>query len=453
MTDSAANVARVEHRDLLSALFEEGVAAVGPGPLTEAAIAGLPLHTGQRVHVFALGKASRAMATAACTRLHRSLARVMGGLVVTPVSDDASAIPPLDVIAGDHPHPGDRSLAAARSLGECAAGLTGDDVALVLLSGGTSSLVAAPVNGVAPADLRHLFALVDRAGLPIGEMNVVRKRLTRWGAGRLALALAPARTHVLAMSDVAGDDLADIGSGPCAPDRCTVADVVGLLRAAGLLERVPPAVRHYLEAVRRGDIPETPKPAHRAFARVTSAVIGTNRLAVDAIIAAGAARGRSLERADRTLAGDAAACGAEIAQLLLSMARDGVRGGIVWGGETIVVRQGADAVAADGAGGTSLGGRCQELALAAARVLAGAGDAGRRVTLLAAGTDGRDGPTDAAGAFADATVWPAIVAAGVDPARALRQHDSYHALHAAGALLRRGPTGTNVMDVVIGLVE
>jgi hydroxypyruvate reductase len=199
--------------------------------------------------------------------------------------------------------------------------------------------------------------------------------------------------------------------------------------------------------VQRGASPETPKPAHPAFSRVATRIIASNRLAVEAAVAGGRALSVAAEAAAEPIGGDAARCGVMLAETLMARAERGLEGCVVWGGETTVRLATAEARA------PVSGGRCQELALAAARRLAAGGDVARRVSLLAAGTDGRDGPTDAAGAFADAAVWSAITRSGRDPERALARHDSYAALDAGGALLRRGLTGTNVMDVVIGLVE
>jgi hydroxypyruvate reductase len=252
---------------------------------------------------------------------------------------------------------------------------------------------------------------------------------------------------VLVISDVPGDDVADVASGPCAPDPLTVDDVLTLLRESALLSRLPNALREHLEAVRLGAVAETPKPEHPAFRGVTTRVIGSNRLAVEAAVAH--ARALGLQAAvGEPLTGEAARCGETIVEALLARAHAGAAGIVVWGGETTVHR--ATTPAVDGAAG--MGGRCQELALSAARRLARGGAAARRIELLAAGTDGRDGPTDAAGAFADAGVWDAIARAGGDGSRALERHDSYGALDLGGALFRRGPTGTNVMDLVIGLV-
>jgi hydroxypyruvate reductase len=200
--------------------------------------------------------------------------------------------------------------------------------------------------------------------------------------------------------------------------------------------------------VRTGRLPETPKPHDAAFAQVQTQVIASNALAIESAVARAHQLGYPAERGGSALAGEAAACGDALAHILAERAGSGWHGCLVWGGETTVRRSTGTQQSESG-----LGGRCQELALAAARRLAGSGHAARRVTLLAAGTDGRDGPTDAAGAFADADVWRAITRSGHDPERALAQHRSHPALDAAGALLRVPHTGTNVMDVVIGVVE
>lgn len=384
------------------------------------------------------------MAASAVAQLQRSLHMIAGGVIVAPESAP-SPHATIAALRGDHPVPGRNSFTAAQRVGEAAAAKRGDDISVVLVSGGTSSLTAAPLRGMCESDVVQLFDILLGSGLDLRAMNMVRKRFTRWGAGRLAIALAPARTHVLVMSDVPGDDPADIGSGPCTPDTHTVRDVVDVLRDAGLLSRIPSAMREHLTAVSRGIVPETPKASHPAFAHVSTRVIGSNGLALDAVVRRARAMALSAEAVVAPLTGDASRCGTAIAESLLARATSGERGCLVWGGETTVRLTGADA--------TARGGRCQELALAASRRLAEEGGAARRVTMLAAGTDGRDGPTDAAGAFADAAVWNEIARSGRDPERALTRHDSYSALDAVGALLRRGLTGTNVMDVVIGVVE
>jgi hydroxypyruvate reductase len=434
---------RPRGRLLLTALYDAAVGGADPGPLTAAAVQQLEAPTSGRVWLFAVGKAAAPMAASAVAELRRSLREIAGGVIVAP-EPGASPFPTVASVVGDHPLPARNSFTAAQRVGETTARVRSGDSVIVLLSGGTSSLIAAPLRGFAESDLRQLFERLMSSGLDIHAMNAVRKRFSRWGAGRLAVALAPARSHVLVMSDVPGDDPASVGSGPCSPDPFTVREVVALLDRVGLRERIAPAMRDYLTGVVRGLVPETPKASHPAFAHVTTRVIGTNHLA----LSAAAARARELaviaEAAPMPLQGEAASCGTRIAQSLLQRAAREETGCLLWGGETTVKMSDAPAAA---------GGRCQELALAASRALAGGGEPARRITLLAAGTDGRDGPTDAAGAFADAGVWRAIEQSGRDPERSLARHEAYAALDAAGALLRRRPTGTNVMDVVIGLIE
>lgn len=403
------------------------------------------------------------MASAAFESLQRGLNAIAGGVIVSP--DLApSPCPTVVSLRGDHPLPGRHSFTAAHRIGETAAGMRSDDVAVVLLSGGASSLIAAPLRGMSESDLGHLFELLMGSGLDIRAMNAVRKRFLRWGAGRLALALAPARTHVLVISDVPGDDPADIGSGPCTPDARSVREVVEILHGAGLHQRISLAMREHLRGVSRGIIPETPKSTHPAFAHVGTRVIGANYLALDAAVSRARELAVPAELVREQLTHEAARCGAAIAESLLQRAHRDLVGCVVWGGETTVtLSSSAHSYAGAGRIGSvaqhlpvglpSTGGRCQELALAAARTLAAGGPSARRISILAAGTDGRDGPTDAAGAFADASVWSAIARSGRDPELALARHESYAALDAAGALLYRGPTGTNVMDVVIGVVE
>lgn len=396
--------------------------------------------------MFAFGKAAQPMASAAVATLLKSLKSIVGGVIVSP-EGGAPPYPTLIALRGDHPIPGRGSFAAAAKIGEVTSGRRGNDVAIVLISGGTSSLIGAPLRGMSESDFIDLYRMLLGSGLDIAAMNAVRKRFSRWAAGRLALALAPAATHCLAMSDVPNDDLSVIGSGPCVPDTTTVKDVTSILQRANLLSRIPQTYRDYLAGVSRGTTPETPTVAHPAFAHVTARVIGNTQLAVEG--AATAAREHSLT-ADviaQRLTGEAARAGEAIARELLAIRARGVRDHCsIWGGETTVT------LAAGSIGPSSAGGRCQELALAAARVLHEAGEAANGINVLAAGTDGRDGATDAAGAIIDGATWSDIAKAGRDPAQALSSHESFAALQLANALIPRRETGTNVNDVVIGMV-
>ena len=386
------------------------------------------------------------MASAAVTFLGGRGISPAGGIIVAP-AQSTPPHPDLLCVQGDHPEPGPGSQAASDALARVAAQVQPTDQVWVLLSGGTTSLIGAPEAGLTSAELANIYSLLLGSGLDITAMNRIRKRFSRWGGGKLARALAPATVRVFVVSDVIGDDLASIGSGPCVPDPSTATEVRALLEEADLWNRIPERARNLVRSAESGQTPETPKPGAAIFAQVTHELIASNSLALDA--AASRARELGIVPAVQyvPISGEASRVGRELATSLLdNCARQQSpqlksSAGLcwVWGGETTVTL-------GDGAAG--LGGRCQELALAAAKVLSGSA-AG--AALLAAGTDGRDGPTDAAGAVVDSRTWRAIKEAGRDPARDLKAHDAYTSLDSAGALLRPGLTGTNVMDVMIGL--
>jgi len=433
-------------RALLEDLYAAAVAAAAPGPAMERALANLRDLGERPVWLFALGKAALPMGRAAVEELDRRGRSPAGGLVVPP-APARSPHPSLEIAPGDHPEPGPRSLAAANALARLAQLVQPDHEAWVLLSGGATSLLGAPIADVAPADLTALYSLLLGSGLDIVAMNRIRKRFSRWGGGRLAAALAPARVRVFVVSDVIGDDLASIASGPCVPDPTHAVEVRSSLEQSGLWSQLPEGLREIVVRTIDGRIPETPKPGDPAFTRVETRLIASNRLALEAAAARAAALGLAPRLMDAVLSGEAAETGRHIAVTALSYCQGSgsqpspSRSCLIWGGETTVTL-------GPHAGG--LGGRSQELALAAAEVLTGVG-LEVSPAILAAGTDGRDGPTDAAGAVVDSTTWTAIRQAGRDPARDLVAHDAYPALDAAGALLRPGLTGTNVMDVVFGL--
>ena len=434
--------APLDAREFARALFDVALRGADPRPATERAIGALARSAMPRASVIALGKAAPAMADGALRALRAAKVPLVGGIVVA-----AEPAPPvaseLEVLVGDHPQPGPRSLVAAQRLEAAARAVPPDATAIVLLSGGTSSLVGAPVAGVEPGDLARLTTILLGAGCDIGVVNRIRKRFARWGAGRLALALVhAAAVQCLAISDVPGDDPALIGSGPCVGDPTRAAEIMRLLEVHGLLDELPPAMRAQLDAVRDGTSPETPKPGDKAIARVRMQVIATNASAL-AAAAELARRSGATVRIGAPLAGEARECGERLARELIAALREPLDGTrvMLWGGETAVTL-GSD---------PGVGGRAQELALAASRLLRGARHSGE-TALLVAGTDGRDGPTDAAGAIVDGDTWDAIAARGADPLRALERHDAHGALDAVGALLRTGPTGTNVADIAIGIL-
>lgn len=404
-----------------------------PGPATALALRDIDLRGA--VPVVALGKAAPEMLAAVDDALRERGVAIARALVVA-AHEDARLAPPVEAIVGDHPLPGRRSARAARRLGTFVRETEGEAV-LVLLSGGTSSLVGAPVDGVTASDYRALCAALLASGLDIVATNAIRKRFSRWGAGRLARALRPRRVICLALSDVPGDDVATIGSGPCVPDALTAAAIRRLVRDAGL--PLPPSCDAYLARVERGAARETPKPGDRDLQRARTQVIAGETRVLIPPQAEAERRGHRVVVDPRPLHGDAAEAGRTIARALMGDTPDR---------PTCILRHGETTVRLPP--GAPPGGRCQELALAAAEVLRGAP---HEVVLLAAGTDGRDGPTDAAGAVVDGTTWEAIRGAGIDPSAALAAHDAHRALDAVGALIRTGATGTNVGDVVVAIAR
>jgi len=437
----------------LRACYDAAVAAADPAQVVrdglrahaDAPTSALAARRGREHWVIALGKAAPAMAGAALAFLHADGRRIAGGLVVA-AHDSALAENPdvptaelekIDALVGDHPVPGARSADAAQRLGALAARVRGADVVLLLLSGGTSSLVGAPVPGVRAEDLAALNALLLAAGLPIERTNAVRKRFARWGAGRLAAALQPALVVPIILADVPDEDPAMIGSGPVAPDPLDAHEVESILRDAGLARRLPLSIGSVIGTMRSGAYPETPKPGDGVFDLVAAPYVVGNTAALEAAAAEATRRGYAPVLLSRSvLRGDATAAGRVIAHLV-ARAIPGCC--LIWGGET-TVRLPED---------HGLGGRCQQLSLAAAQVLDDARADGS--WLLAAGTDGQDGPSPAAGAIVNAFTWRRSADRGGAPDRALARCDAYAALDADDALLSARHTGTNVMDLVVAV--
>lgn len=432
----------MSHRELLELLFRAGVDAADPRAATARAVGTLDLEG--RVAVLSLGKASSAMTAGAVAALQERGLPVVAGLAVSH-QPEAEPIPEVLYVVGDHPEPGDGSARAAEAIGRFTEIAHEADHVLVLLSGGATSLCAAPVDGVPVTAMREAFQVLLTSGVPIDVMNAFRRRILRWGGGRLAVALQPARVHCLIISDVMGNNLEAIGSGPCVPDPLLASDVLGL-RQQHDLQSLPFELTAHLRRVADGEEPETPKPGNPAFRLVETQVLLDNESAVRAVQAEAIRAGFVVGARPAPLDGEAAAAGRAIAGEILQLAGDGSTAVgdrpvvAVWGGETVVTITGIP---------SGRGGRCQELALACAHALYDAGEGADGILVLAAGTDGRDGPTDAAGAVVDGETWSRARAAGRDPNQDLANHDAYPALKAAGALLVTGATGTNVNDLVI----
>ena len=387
-------------------------------------------HRGPVVIVGA-GKAGLAMARAAADVAGRVC---VGGVVVVPHGGEGPCAGGVEVAAGGHPLPDSDGARATERLLAAVAGADATTLVLVVLSGGASALLVAPADGVTLTEKAAVSHALLASGADIHAFNTVRKHCSRVKGGGLARAAAHAAgLWALVLSDVPGDDLATIASGPTVPDPTTYADAARILAECLAPGDVPAAVRERIARGAAGLVPETVKPGDAVLARAVTVLIGGNRDARAAAASAAAARGYAVEHVDAPLAGDATVAGRTLATRLL--AAPAGRVALVAGGETTV------RVVPGGRGG-----RAQQLALAAAEVLAGS-DA----VLLAAGTDGVDGPTDAAGACVDGETVARASRCGFSVARALAATDSHPVLAATGDLVRTGPTGTNVADVVVAL--
>ncbi len=396
----------------------------------------------RRVHLLALGKAAVAMARAALDVIpERLLAEP--ALAVT----DYACIQPVancQVMGAGHPLPDAAGLGAARQMAGRAEAAQAGELVLLLLSGGGSSMAPLPVDGVTLADKFSATQLLLACGASINEINCVRKHLSQFKGGGLARLAAPAALHTLILSDVIGDDVSAISSGPTAPDPTTFADAIEIARRYGIERRLPPAVLNYLTLGMAGGAPETPKPGAAVFAACEHTLVGGNAVSVAAAEQAALNLGWPARIYSRALRGEARRAARELAAQALSLAsaEPGARLALIAGGETTVALGERFGV----------GGRNQELALAFA-LAAEELEFNRGWTFLSGGTDGRDGPTDAAGAIVDPSTLAGIRGAGIDPQRALDAHDAYPALRAADALLLTGATGTNVADLQILLLH
>lgn len=391
-----------------------------------------------RVWLVGFGKASAQMARAAEEVLGE---RVDGGLVVTKVGH-AVSLRRVEVVEASHPLPGPEGEQAGRRMLELLHGAGERDLVVCLVSGGGSALVPVPAEGLTLQDKVTVTDLLLRSGANIREVNAVRKHLSAVKGGWLARAAYPARVVGLVVSDVIGNQLDAIASGPFSPDPTTYADALAVLRRYGLVDRVPAAVRERLERGAAGELPETPKPGDPAFQRVTLWVVASVVEAVEGAREVAEQLGYRVLVLTTSLEGEAR----EVGRVVAAVAREEAARSrpvatpacLLLGGETTVTVR-----------GQGRGGRNQELALAAACALDGV----EGVLVVSFATDGTDGPTDAAGAFADGRTVARGRELGLQAERYLEANDSYTFFDALGDLVRTGPTGTNVNDVVVVLAS
>jgi hydroxypyruvate reductase len=419
-------------RRLLLDSFREAVAAADPLRIVAPHLPEPPEPARGRTLVVGAGKAAASMARA--VELAWPAAAPLDGLVVTRY---AHGLPTerLRVVEAGHPVPDEAGERAAADILAAASALGPDDLLLALVSGGGSSLLSLPVDAVPMADLKAVTRALLASGAPIQEMNVVRKHLSRIQGGRLAQATR-ARVRALVVSDVAGDDVSAIASGPCAPDPSTFADAIDVLARWGV---TPPAsVAAHLARGARGEVDETPKPGDPLFGRVGSRTIATAHRSLEAGARVFEAAGVRAAILGDTVTGEAR----DVAQVMAALVRE-IRGhggpfappvALVSGGECTVTLR-----------GRGRGGRCSEFLLALTKELGGAGGAGG-VWAIAADTDGIDGVESNAGAVMTPDTAARAAALGLDARRSLDDNDGHGFFSALGDLVVTGPTRTNVND-------
>lgn len=396
----------------------------------------------RKIFVLGAGKASARMALG----LERLLGTRIADGVVAVKDGYLERLSRIRLMEAAHPVPDERGVAASRAVLELAGKAGPDDLVIVLVSGGGSAILAAPLqhpfSRLSLADKQETTRLLLACGAGIGDINCVRKKLSAIKGGRLARAIAPAHGLALVLSDVVGDDLDVVASGPTVPDPTTGADALAVLERYGMTGAVPPGVLAVLRDVASGQIPDTPKADDPAFATCRTVLVGTNFQALLAARDKAAALGYATLVLTSHLTGEAR----ELAGFFLGMARDIAEHGVPLATPACVIAGGESTVTVRGPG---KGGRNQEMALA---FLAGLDRNARNAedaVFLAASTDGSDGPTDATGAFASLEVLRRGGTLGLDVDAFLAANDAYHYFEATGDLLKTGPTNTNVCDIKV----
>jgi hydroxypyruvate reductase len=421
-------------RNDLSGIIGAGLDAVHPGRLVERALARSALAVDDcRLTLIAVGKAAPLMTAAALPLIRR---RVISGLIVSNSPFDGP--PELEAVVGGHPVPtadSERAGWRALSLAKTAAA---DTCVMVLLSGGASALMAVPAAGVSLEDKRLTTDLLLRAGADIGALNTVRKHISKIKGGLLA-AESPATFHTFAISDVVGDDLGLIGSGPTVPDASSFQDALDIVRRFGDVERYPRAIVSRLIDGAAGRLQDTPKPSDPRFRCNAAVVIGGRHQAMDGAADEARRRGYEVLILEAPVVGEASIIA--VNHVSNVVARTANRNGPL-----CVISSGETTVRVTGSG---RGGRNQEFALAAAAVLS---SNARPAALASVGTDGIDGDTPSAGAIVDTKTYDRARRKGMTPGEFLANNDSHTFLAALDELVETGVTGTNVGDLQILLL-
>ena len=439
---------RDELRQDLQAIFQAALQAVDPGEAIRAHVRreGNQLRVADRtydlsqydaLYLIGMGKAGAAMAIAVEKMLGD---RLRGGHVIVKYGH-GGPVTHATLHEADHPIPDEAGVQATRTLLDFVEGRGPRELVICLISGGGSALSPAPVGGITLAEKQEVTRQLLACGATIHEINALRKHISQIKGGQLARLASPATLITLVLSDVVGDSLDVIASGPTVPDTSTFTDCLEILRKYRLFDTVPMAIRRHLEAGVSGAIPETPKPGDAVFSRTQTVIIGRNLQALEAASRQATALGYRPLILSSAIEGETR----EVARVHAGIAREVLASGhpiaapacILSGGETTVTLR-----------GQGKGGRNQEFALALALDI----NSMPGIAALSAGTDGTDGPTDAAGAVVDWTTCTRAEQHGLHPREALEHNDAYPFFECLGDLVITGPTQTNVMDVRIILI-
>ena len=391
----------------------------------------------KNLYVIGAGKATASMAAAIEDMIDE---KITGGIITVKFGHVAD-LKHINLIEAGHPVPDENGIRGASAILNLAENVEEDDLILCLISGGGSALLPFPHDGITLRDKQDIIKILLSCGATIHEINSIRKHISKIKGGRLAQAVYPATLVTLILSDVVGDDLDVIASGPTVPDSSSFYDCKNIFHRYDIIDKIPKNILNHIEYGISGEIDETPKPLDPVFERTYNLIIGSNAESLISAKEKAENLGYNVLILSSMIEGETRF----IAQVHGAIAREIIKTGnplplpacILSGGETTVTIS-----------GNGLGGRNQEFALSASIDISGK----KNIVILSGGTDGIDGPTDAAGAFSDTFTVKRAEKMGLDPYRFLSNNDSYHFFHSLGDLFITGPTNTNVMDLRIVLV-
>ncbi len=427
-------------KDVLK-ILEEGLRASDPKKSVEEALEGISreIKAAERVFVIGFGKASASMAEACEEKIG---GRIVGGAIIIPENVDAKRLRRVRVFKGTHPTPSEASVESTRRLISICQGLTRRDLVICLVSGGGSSLLTLPAEGVTLEEKRMTTDILLKSGAEIKEINTVRKHLSSVKGGQLINFLKPAKVFSLILSDIVGDPVEHIASGPTSPDPSTFKDAYDIILKYDLMGKLPGSIVERIERGIRGEVPETPKPGDKVFKNVKNIIVSNNMKSLAAMEKKAVELGYNTLVLTSFAEGEAREVGRFLCGIIKQIATydSPVKkpACLIVGGETTVTVK-----------GRGKGGRNQELALS---VLTNCGGL-KNFVFASIGSDGIDGYTDAAGAVADFSTLENTCKKGLNPEVFLQDNDSYNFFKQTGDLIFTGPTGTNVNDFTLAIVH